>query len=268
MSRGNLDDATLEAIDHQLPDFHQLRHTVRYLSPDFISAKFGPSSTIPAAAACLQDTLNTLSEARYALHETLAHRVWYLEKSEPRNDLAAIFYTRFYADDIALRLYSASEHLAEAIKNMIEITKQELAPYEAKRVSRQSTVGHYLLKEKPGHPVTAAISQLKELKEWEKTIQYRGEWVHSQPPLIDGLGIAYKRGQRWRLSASGDQYMLSLGGGDEPVYSVEDLVNFVRPALFKFTDTVRTIVDYYVGLLKARGVTVGENGLEMKLFER
>ncbi len=266
MSRGTLDEPTLAAISKQVPVIDDLRRTVFCLYPDIISVKCAPSSTIPCAAACLQDTLNTLAEARYALYEAIAHKVWYHDVCEPRNEEAAIFFSRFYADDIALRLYSASEHLAESIVNMLEITQQDLAPYEKKRVSRQSIVGHFLRKERSGHPVTMAVLQLATSSEWQQASHYRDEWVHSQPPLIEGLGIVYKRGQRWRISPTGKEHVLDLGCGDEPQYSVEDLLKFVGPALFRFTDVVRSILGFYVDLLKTRGLTlVDGQGLELKL---
>lgn len=246
MSRGSLDAATLTAISKQLPSIENLQNTVLQFSPDFISTKFEPSSTIPAAAVCLQDAVNTLVEARYALFEAVAHKVWYLEKAEPKNELAAVFYSRFYTDDTVLRLYSAGEHLAEAIVDMLEVSKHELAPYQKKRVSRQAIVGNYLRKEKPTHPITLAVLSLADSSEWRDTIKYRDEWVHSQPPLVKGLGIVYKRGQRWKFSDTGNSYELGLGGGDEPEYSVDDLLKFIQPSLSKFSETVDAVVKYYI----------------------
>jgi hypothetical protein len=265
MSRGLLDDATLESISQQIPSIEDLEESVVQLSPDFISIKFKLKSTIPAAAVCLQDAVNTLAEARYALIEALAHKIWYSEKAEPKNDtansLASVFFTRFYTDDIALRLHSAGEHLAEAIVDMLEIGKQELKPYEKRRVSRQSIVGNYLRKEKPTHQITMAILSLADSSEWQDTIKYRDEWVHSQPPLIKGLGIVYKRGQRWKLSETGNGNELGLGGGDEPEYSVEDLLRFIQPALSKFIDTSNAVVQFYIELLES---TLGARGRPQK----
>lgn len=72
MSRGELDEPTLSTISQQLPVMNDLPRTIGCLSPDIISIKFDSTSTIPNAAVCLQDTLNTLAEARYALHEVIA----------------------------------------------------------------------------------------------------------------------------------------------------------------------------------------------------
>ena len=82
-----------------------------------------------------------------------------------------------------------------------------------------------------------------------ETIRYRDEWVHSQPWLVKGLGIVYKRGQRWKLSANKNNYELGFGG-DEPEYSLDDLLKFIQPALAKFTVTTDAVVQFYIELLK------------------
>lgn len=267
MSRGLLDEVTLESINQKLPSIENLQKVALQIQPDFISTKFKPDSTIPVAAVCLRDTINTLTEARYALHEVIAHKIWYLEKSGPKNEPASVFFGRFYADDIVLRLYSAGEHLAEAIIDFLEINEQELNPYRNKKVSRQAIIGNYLRNEKPTHPITQVVLSLADSSEWQKTIKYRNDWVHSQPPLVKGLGIVYKRGQRWKLSDTGNSYELGLGDGDEPEYSLDDLLKFIQPALFEFTETVNAATQFYIDLLKSRGFNFSEDehGLQVKL---
>lgn len=267
MSRGLLDDATLASISNQLPVIEYLENIVLQLSPDFISMKFEHNSTVPNAAVCLQDTINTLAEARYALHEAIAHKIWYLEKSEIKNEFAAVFFGRFYIDDIALRLYSAGEHLSEAIVNMLEISERDLDKHKKKRVSRGSIVFDYLRKEKNTHPITVAVLRLHNSSEWQKTLVHRNDWVHSQPHLVKGLGIVYKRGQRWRLSNTGDSYKLELAGGDEPEYSIDDFLSFIRPASFRFTETAMSVIQSYVELLRMRGIILTGQGnrLQIKL---
>lgn len=61
------------------------------------------------------------------------------------------------------------------------------------------------------------------------------------------MGIEYER--RNRLIVSADSIGVSVGGGDEARYSVEDLLGFMKPALFLLTETVTEIVDYYVEFL-------------------
>jgi hypothetical protein len=255
MGRGLLDDTTLASISQQLPPIENLQRTVLQLSPDFVSIKFTLDSTIPTASVCLQDTVNILAEARYALHEALAHKIWYLEKSEPKNEAEAIFYSHFYTDDIALRLYSAGEHLANAVVAMLEISKRELSRHQKKKVSQQTIVGNYLRKEKPTHLITLAVLKLVNSSEWQDTNRYRDEWVHSQPPPVKGLGIVYRRGQRWKPD-SGNSDQLGFGGGDDPEYSVDDLLKFIRPALFNFTATVNIVVQHYIELLKIQGIGI------------
>ena len=250
MSSDSIDAATLKAMLAQIPSIENLQKTVFQLLPDLISITFEPESRIPIAAVCLRDTVNTLAEARYALCNALTHKVEYAEKTDPQDQVAAIFFTRFYADDAALRLYSAGEHLAQAIVDMLEISQKDLPRGRQKKASRQKSVGKYLRKEKPTHPVAIAALGLANSSEWKKTIRYRNDWVHSQPPPVKGLGIVYKRGQRWKLSDYGNTFELGFGGGDEPEYSLDDLLKFIQPAFAKFTETSDAIVQFYIELLK------------------
>jgi hypothetical protein len=264
MSRFLLDESTLSRISQNLPNLRKLRMTVTGLVPDFISINFDPESTAPIAAVCLDDSTLTLSEARYALSECFAHRIWYGEKTEPPNEILAVFLGRFYADDAALRLYSAGEHLANAIVFMLEIGEPRLKQYKKHKISQQSAVGNFLAREEPHHPITKAVLQLNQSKEWQDTIDYRHKWVHEQPPTVNGLGTVYRREKRWQISEpseGGQTFMLGIGDGDKPEYSsVDDLIRFIQPALFLFTDTLTAIVQFYIGLLEKRGITIDERG--------
>jgi len=251
MSRGLLGDEILSELAKELPDLAEMAETVLSLPLGFIPVHFPPESHVPVAAVCLHDAKCTVEEARYAFHEVLAHRKWYLEKREEPNEDAAVFFGRFYTDDTALRLYSVSEHLAKAIVYMLEITKQDLEPYQKKnRISLQVVVGHYLINKHPTHPVTKAVLRLVNSAEWRKTVNYRNAWVHNQPPTVKGTGIVYQRRSRWQVSDSGA--LLTFGGGDEPRYSIDDLVGFVRPSLFLFVEVLTEVAKFYAGLVRER----------------
>lgn len=252
MSRGKLDKETAARVEKGLPDITEIRKATLSLQPDFISMGFPPGSTIPIAAVCLQDVTSTLEEVRYALFESLAHIVWYREKSEPPNEPLAVFFGRFYADDAALRLYSAGEHLAEAIICALEISNLDLKKYKKTgrpddQGSKQSAVGKYLKAERSDHPVNKAILKLIRQGEWFQMINYRNEWVHSKPPIVEGQGIEYER--RNRLQVSATHIGVSFGGGDAPKYSVDELLGFIKPASSSFTEAVIEIYEYYVEYL-------------------
>ena len=79
------------------------------------------------------------------------------------------------------------------------------------------------------------------------------------------MGIVYKRGKRWKPLPNG-RYTLGIGGGDKPEYSAEDLVGFIKPAMFKFIDTFTSVVEFYTELLKDAGKrTVGSTSISVKL---
>lgn len=258
MSRGLLEYSELEKVSQEIPELSNLQKRARSLSPDFISTLFAPESDVPVASVCLQDAVDTLEEAGYALHEVFAHRMWYLEKKDPPNEKAAIFFTRFYIDDTALRLYSAAEHLANGIVMMLEIDDKTLESYRRNRISQQSVVGRFLLKEKPSHSLTKAVSRLVNSKDWLATLDYRNRWVHEQPPTMEGLGIVYKRTKRWKGSPTGKEHILGLGGGDTPEHSADDLIKFVQAAAFQFSDVLTAVIEFYIGLLESHGMSFGE----------
>jgi hypothetical protein len=258
MSRGLLGKKILKEIANQLPDIKQLNRDILSCTPEVISFRFPPDSSVPVASVCLHDAFDALADARYAFHEILAHRAWYLEKRETPIEGTAVLFTRFYADDVALRLYAAGEHLANAIIDMMEIKKRSLIPYKKKRISKQIIVWEYIKREKPAHAITQAVKKLAQSKEWRATLKYRNDWVHGKPPIIKGLGIQYERRKRWEI---GENYIgLSGGGGDEPKYSDEDLINIVKPALFVFVETLTDITAWYVQLVESRSNLLGSFG--------
>jgi hypothetical protein len=258
MSRGLLGKKLLKEIAKQLPDIKQLNIDILSYTPELVSFRFTPDSTIPVASVCLHDAFYMLADASYAFHEILAHRAWYLEKRETPVERTAIHFTRFYADDVALRLYAAGEHLANAIINMLEIKKQDLIPYEKKRTSKQVIVWKYLEREDPAHTITQAVKKLALSKELLATLSYRNDWVHGKPPIIKGLGIQYERRKRWEISDK--RIGLSGGGGDKPKYSDEDLINMVKPALFVFAEVLTDITAWYVQLVESRSNVLGSFG--------
>lgn len=251
MSRGLLDDAQLTAIERKVPAFKDVADLILSLNPYVMSMAFHPLSTVPCAAPCFLDMKDAMEETRYALHEAMAHRVYYIDVVQPKNEITAVFFTRYYADDAALRLYSAGERLAEAIVEMLEIGDVKLAPYAEKRVSRQSIVGNYLREREPASPITQAVRTLWESNDWRRTMAYRNEWVHDQPPLIKGLGVVFRRGKRWTPSQTKNRFEMVYGQGDEPKLSAEELLEFTHGALSAFVITARAVLQHYAKMLPA-----------------
>jgi hypothetical protein len=265
MSRGLLDDATLKSINAGLPDSLTRLGRVLPLSPDVISMKFPPDSDVPIAAVCLVDAAHTLAGARHALFEFHAHGIFYREKSVPPEPMTAVWYERYYADDVALRLYSAAEHIANGLVFMFQISETQLKKFrQPGRTSLQSVVGHFLLKTKKSLPVSKTLKVLAGSKAWNSTVTYRNEWVHAQPPTIHGLGIMYHRKKRWKTPADGS-FHLGVGGGDAPKYTTAQLVAFIEPAFQLLLMSFDACVDAYLDLLGKRGIIVSGSELSIKI---
>lgn len=266
MSRFLLDNETIERIAKELPDLENLGIPLMKLFPDFISIKYPAESNVPVAAICLQDTLNSLLQVRIGLNECFQHKIWYREKCTPPNEELAIIYMRFYIDGIVSQLYAAGEHLANAIICMLEITERELEKYRNQRVSQQSILGHYLASEQAANPITKAVLALAESREWKKSMSYRGNWVHEQPPTVSGLGPVYKRRRRWIQSEDGKSFKFGIGSGDDAEYSIDEVLKFVQPAIFRFVDLFNQVVGIYLDIISKRGIVLTEDSFQLKII--
>lgn len=261
MSRGMLDDSDWEKVDQKIPDLDNLQDITNICFPDSLSIAFSHQSNVPIASVCLREAADTLLDARYALREIFAHRIWYLEKTKPPDNISANSFGLYYADDAVLRLYSAGEHLASGIIMMLDITDEDLKPFKRKgkqgneKSSKQIYVGHYLRDKMKDHPITKAIIKLADSKDWEKTRNHRDKWVHEQPPTVKELGRFYERLIRWESSPTGKGYTLR-GGRDEPEYSIDEILGFIQSAMFKFTDTLTFVFNFYIDLLRSRGLNL------------
>lgn len=253
MSRGELAHEVLERINGGLPDLGPRIDEVISHSPDIISMQFAPESDVPIAWVCLLDAVRTLFGVRYALSECAAHGVFYREVTQPPNEMAAVHFERYYVDDAALRLYSAAEHLANALIFMLQIGDQDLEPYREGRTSQQAIVGRFLAEKKPDLPVSRLVRDLADSSEWQTAIAYRNEWVHGQPPTVEGLGIVYHRRRRWRTGTDGSLY-LGIGGGDTPRYTTAELMGTVRGALDGILRVLDECIRCYNVLLSERGI--------------
>ncbi|HEX9839452.1 MAG TPA: hypothetical protein VGA72_08905, partial [Anaerolineales bacterium] len=253
----------IRQISAELPALDQSGIIVMNMVPDYISMKFPPTSNIPVAAICLRDTLNALIQVRIGLNECLKHKVWYREKCDPPDEHHVVLYTRFYVDAIVAQLYAAGEHLASAIICMLELTEDQLENYRENRVSQQSIVGHYLANEQAGASITMAVSALATSKEWKKTMAYRGRWTHEQPPTVSGLVPVYTRRRRWEKSEDGTSFALGLGHGDDAEFSIDDILEFVQPAVFQFVELFEIVVPIYRDVIGKKGIVVTDTGIEV-----
>jgi hypothetical protein len=269
MSRGQISTEKLNDIGQKLPSLSEVMRIVRILSPDTISLKCGPKSRVPIAAVCLNDTLSTLGEAKYALREAYAHEVWYQEESQPPNELTSNYFIRFYCDDVTLRLYAAGEHLAHAILAMIPTNRNILKKYRTKRISLAASLGKYLMLHRPKHSITKSVARLAESNDWKRTLEYRGLWVHEQPPLVSGFGIQWRRNVRWEeINVEGTvtgHRLYGGGSGDKPGLSVQELRTFVVGAFSLFVEVFNEVLQFYMKVLSRKRIRLKGNSLRVKL---
>jgi hypothetical protein len=243
-------------VGKELPSWEK-RKKLFVPSIDIISTVFPHKSNIPIASVCLDDAIHTLNEACYALKEAFNCQIIYEERHKPPREINSKWFRQFYYIDIAFRLYSAGEDLAEAIICILEINETDLKEYLKKYSSRQCIVGNYLKNEKPDHKITEILRKLAKSEDWQKTRNYRNECVHDQPPSIEGLGIVHSRNIKWKFSSNGKAAKLTIGSkGDNPKYTIDEILNFVKSALFSYTETLTDVVNFYNKMLEEKGLKI------------
>ena len=207
-----------------------------------------PQSRVPRAAPCLNDSYYVLCEARYALIEGF-NQVRKYRANEPPDEWHSAFFGQFYGADVALRLYAAGEHLANAIVEMLGIDKSALKNFRSdSRSSLQAILAKFLASNFPRHPIFAAVRKLGESKDWQRSMNYRNDWVHEQAPQVRGLGIQFKRAEEYRREgrdSGGTYHEIGFGGQGTPDLSVDDLLEFARRAACDFAEALTAIATNY-----------------------
>lgn len=199
------------------------------LLPESVALHFDPDAAMDIAVVCLRDAAEYFQEAWLALHEAKAGIEWYRVQRDPPLEETAIFVGRFFADDVALRVYSTAEHVAAFLQAYLGISEDDLKPYSEGRTSRASMVGRYLVHEMPDHRVTHAVKRFIDTEECRFALDHRNKWVHEDRPRIAGLGMVWNRKPRWRKTEKART--LSFGMGDQPSITLDDLISKMEAAL-------------------------------------
>ncbi len=249
----------VDALRIRLSAFERLMDRIIMLLPDQISHAFDYDSDIPIAAVCLNDCRITLGEVMYSLDQAC------VEGTRLRGEdkaMEAVFFERFYLDNAALRLYSAAEHLAAAVRAMLDVPRDQLP----KGVSEWERVRKYLSQAASGLPLTEAVRALRRSRAWRRTMAYRGKWVHHQPPTVAGMGLVYHRRRRWEVSDDGKERSLVVGPGDSPEHTTEELADTFSQAFADFLAPLEAAVNHFYGILEEVRITETPTGLRIGIF--
>ena len=58
-----------------------------------------------------------------------------------------------------------------------------------KAVSLQTRLAKHLKTMRPTDPITTAALKLGATESWQQSIEYRGDWVDAQTPILEGIGV-------------------------------------------------------------------------------
>jgi hypothetical protein len=181
------------------------------------------------AVVCLHDAIHTAVFAGYAFLQASEH--W---SRKDYSEMERVLMSKYYLDDIALRLYPAAEDLARSIMFYLKIDYDDLEQERYTGLTQQ--VGVYLQSKLPDNPITLMVNELR-TSEWDSARSYRNTWVHEQPPLCKGLGIQYDRSPPWSQSdelkakSGANTWNTDFGVGSPPKIDMYSLVTTMRSSL-------------------------------------
>ena len=259
--RGELPTDKLEEIGSKIPK----------LSPQILLALSGPGSHIQdmrtgghvgEALVALTDAANRFMNTTLALSEGYACVTWYRELSEKAPDTRAAAHTgKFYADCAALQLYAAAEDIAAFIiffgdaesdfKLYLADPNIQKLMETLKISSSAAKVGLYMKEKHPKDEITSLVLALNDDQAWKKIMSYRNTWTHRQPPLVEGLGIQYKRESPIMRTDQGA--FMPIGGGDKPEYCIHELLDLVLQAFVAFETLFLELVEIVTKYREANG---------------
>jgi hypothetical protein len=169
---------------------------------------------------------------------------------------------RFFLEDAAMRLYSAAEHLAEAIASYAELDPREVKA--APKTSQWVKVA-YVLKAHASHQTfRESMLTLRRVPAWKRCVSYRNAVVHQQPPLLGGSGLAWRRRNPWQQNADGSWTMV-VRTSDPPQEHFPGLHDAVVDSTAELVDRLGLIWDAYWERLASRGVRNTPSGVSIPL---
>ena len=261
----DVSEGCIEETDRVLADYPRIMNRIVRLQPDVISANFPYDSDFPVVAVCLRDAQTAFGQAVHALHQFCIEGAKHRSENAEAGPVMAACVERFYVEDAAMRIYSAAEHLANAVAMLRGLDDEAL---KASRVASQwERVRKVLGRGSPRDIIVRAMNELRSDPGWRFTMRYRGQVVHNQPTLLRGLGIVYERRRRWEQTANGG-YTLRVGRGDVPRHDAQDVRASVLEACHGFLSVLEIVLNEYVEGFRGHGIAEGATGLLLRPFAR
>jgi hypothetical protein len=257
-----ISESAAAEIKAKLPDLHKISKCLLFDSL-VIARQAGPNSSLDIAATCYRDAYVLAVDSHSALDRAYRSLVWFREEDpEGPHDFSAVHWAKYYADDVALRLYASAEHIGAFIAHYLPIPRNELSEFKKKLnkkdkvtvSSTQAVVGQYMIKNCPGHKITSAINKLREDLDWKGMRNYRDRWVHKQAPLLEGMGDQYERKPRW---VDGKHFNRDAWlTGDKPSLTIEALLEIITKAFIAYEKCLSELFDVLLAAIESLGIGI------------
>lgn len=125
----------------------------------------------------------------------------------------------------------------------------------------QARLARHLRAKRPDDPITVAVIGLGQTEAWQRSIEYRGDWVHDQAPMVEGIGHSFDRNAlRWKplqnVHGAPVGHQLNVGGGDPHSTTIGSILADAIEATAAFLKLAAVVLEEYIALLRGIGVHV------------
>jgi hypothetical protein len=247
----NLNPEQQTTINNRLPDCLPVGirivklNTLLYHRPAHIfptNSNLITLNRLRIAYVCLADSVYALQNARFALGEAHAIRLYYMQKSLKYQDEAHLWAdvrSRFYADYVTLLLSSSTEHVLNGILELLSLRK------DVKNDKQGGTFFRKALRALSGskYPeLEQLLSEYENLRAWDKVYDYRTNWVHNKPQRVESILLNRPR-HGYIFKIFGDTYAEGIGPENDYDISWEDLMEVVKLTMEKLIEVSNACID-------------------------
>lgn len=247
MSPVPLSDKEWHKINASLPDVSILCKKIHSLPQmEWLSTNDSEiTSQLRLSYVCFYDASRFLQNARYALGQSIAIRRYFKGLSTQENDNNHAFSdirSRFYADYVALLLYSTAEHTRTGIVKLFSLNLSQVTG----RYNLLKTL-NALEELFPNDPITIATKRFDDSPERLSVWKYRDDWVHGKPQRVET--ILYDPPRTDYIDNTFHSLPITLMGAESKFdLTWEELIDMLKIGLVHTSDFLNVCADQWYEL--------------------
>lgn len=193
-------------------------------------------SRVRISQICFRDASNALRNTHYALGQAIGVKQYFLNLSQNNRDnnyVLAHIRSRFYADYVPLLLVSSAEHSREGLKELLQLPKN----------SKWNSVKEFFANKYAKQNFTPRILEYIESENRTKIANYRNDWVHNKPPIIESP--LYNLPRNDFIPKNSNILWIAGDVAVEPDYKWDELIELLKQGIVEVAEFLKVCVNLW-----------------------